>query len=352
MKLNKLLAMGAVLACGLNLAACGDSKKSGESAPAEATKVNVGVGYNASYNGTDQVDVTVAFAAFDANGVIKAARLDVVQVKIAANEAGDGLALAVAEAKMRDDGKVMTKLELGTNYNMVKFGGAIAEVDAQIESYAAWAVGKTVDQLKAATPSQPDESGHYKTTDSGLLASCTISVKDFATAFESAYALKSANQYDWVDGAKAGVALNAGLAYNYGKPQNEVSVDYAGVLLANGKVIAASVDAVVVSFAVVEGIYAVNLTAKYHKGSTLTDLKVLSKKTLGDDYAMKSASPIQAEWFTQAAAMEAGFVGKSADEIAALTEISGATITISSYVSAAARAARYAVLEHVGPQAE
>ena len=371
MKLNKLLAMSAILACGLSLAACGDSKKSSQEAAStdakstqevqssqevKASKVNVGVGYSATYNGTDQVDVTVAFAAFDADGVIKAARLDVVQVKIKANDAGDGLALAVADAKMREDGKVMTKLELGTNYNMVKFGQSIAEVDAQIEAYANWTVGKTADQVKAAMKFETEADGHkedgYFTTDADLFASCTITVDKFAAAVANAYEQKSAATYDWVDGAKAGVAINAALAYNYGKPQNEVSVDYVGALVADGKVLAASVDAVVASFTVAEGAYSLNKEAKYHKGSTDEALVFLSKKTLGADYAMAPASPIGAEWDAQAVAMEAGFVGKSAEEIAALTEISGATITISSYVSAAARAAQYAVLEHVGPQAE
>ena len=52
-------------------------------------------------------------------------------------------------------------------------------------------------------------------------------------------------------------------------------------------------------------------TTQYnYKGQTIA-----SKKELGDDYAMKPASPIEKEWFEQAAAFEDYLVGKTVSEI-------------------------------------
>ena len=385
MKLNKLLAMSAIVACGLTLASCGETKESpvastpaestpaastpAESTPAESTpaevKVSVGVGYDASYDAAkNQVDLAVAFAAFDADGKIQAARLDVVQVKVKAEEmtyteneeskTGYGLVLDVADAKKREDGAVKTKLEQGTVYGMLKASAIKKEVDSQIEAYAAWTVGKTAAQL-AETQQLNEESGHTVTTDTELAASCSISVNQFSAAFAKAYENKSATLVTLEEGAKAGVAINGKVAYNYGKPSKEVSIDFAGALVAGGKIVAASVDAVVASFNIADdGALSLNTSAKYHNGSTETEIKFLSKKTLKEAYGMASASPIGAEWYTQAASLEAYAAGKTADQVGAgegLAE-AGVTITSSSYTAALKKAAEYSQLEHVGPQPE
>ena len=60
------------------------------------------------------------------------------------------------------------------------------------------------------------------------------------------------------------------------------------------------------------------------------------------------------EWYEQAAIIEAGALNKTSAEIATLKantgELAGATITLNSYVAALAKAAKYAEMEHVGPQ--
>ena len=102
MKLTNFLAMSAVVACGLTLASCGGSKE-----------VTVGIGYSGSFAesyGNMQLDLSAAMVSFEADGTIVDARIDVVQVKVGANEAKDGLVLKNTNVV---DGSVTTKLELG-----------------------------------------------------------------------------------------------------------------------------------------------------------------------------------------------------------------------------------------------
>lgn len=366
MKFRNLLVMSSVIACGLTLASCGQQKEEpkpsnpvstpeNSSPVVEETNVNVGIGYIASLTeGVEaQADVTAVMVAFDKDGKIVDSRLDVVQVKLKANDEKNGLALNLADNK-KDGNRVLTKLELGKNYNMVTFGGAIAEVDAQIEAYAAWTKGKTVAELKAdlAEKEGAEHPGANYASDPDLVSQCTISVRDFALAYEVAFANKSATAYKLSDGFKTGIAINASLAYNYGNPSVEVSVDIAGTVVAGGKVEACAIDAVVVHPAIGEdGALTLDASQKYHAGSTAENQVFKSKKVLGEGYAMRGASPTRAEWFEQAAAIEADVIGMNVADLAAKTEFAGATITVTSYASAIARAAEYATKEHIGPQA-
>lgn len=390
MKFRKLLVLSSAVACALSLGSCdkkNDEAANQNSSAKTGTSVNVGMGYHAYVEG-NQLSVIGAMVAFDSTGKVAGSRIDAIQIDYEADEADAGLVLAPkAVSAKRDDGYVKTKLEKGKDYGMLAaWGSQLAEVDAQIEAYAAWTVGKTAAEIAAAQVyEQKGVNGHkedgYFTNDSTLFASCTITVDGFAKAIQSAYANKSAEAYTVSEGFKVGIAMNGGIAYNYGNPSHEISVDMAGTVVANGKVEAAAIDAVVASYkttTVGEGesavttlnfhtegegesakkIYEINTAEKYHAGSTEAEVKFLSKKVLKDAYAMKATSAKKgvieggAEWYEQAAAMEAGVVGKTAAEIKPMkkTDFSGATITVDSYVSALARAAEYAVLEHVGPQ--
>lgn len=353
MKFRKLLVMSACVACGLSLAACDGGKKdpSATDSQAPATKVsaNVGLGYQASFNGTSQVDLTGAVVAFDQAGKVLDARIDVVQVKFAANDAKD--ALTMTNTNLNEDGTVQTKLELGTNYNMVKFGGAVAEVDVQIEAFADWTRGKTIAEIKAATEMKPhgDEEAAY--LKEGTLATCTIAVGDFVAAYESAWSLKNATAVELPNTYTVGIALGASVS------KKEVAVNVSGVVVSDKKVVAAAIDAVCVDFTIdaESGALALDTAAKYYDAEKTSK----SKKVLGDAYAMAGKNggnpACTLEWYEQAAIVEAGVVGKTESEIAALVKnegaLAGATITVSGFVSGLAKAVKYADLEHVGPQA-
>lgn len=338
MKLNKVLAMSAVIACGLTLASCGGKE------------VHVGIGYTGDFAesyGAMQLDLTTAMVSFEADGTIVDARLDVVQIKVGANEAKDGLALLTADDKKDETGSVKSKLELGKDYAMKGSSAIGKEVDSQIEAFADWTVGKTIEEIKSSII---PGSGHGTAPHADLTSSCTITVDDFVSAIESAWANKSASTYKVGKEIKTGLAMKSGLAFNYGKPTKEISVDVAGTVVEDGKVVAAAVDAIVYPVAIAEdGTLSTDTSSKYIKNG-----KVVSKKTLGDEYAMRPASPVGKEWFEQAAIIEAAAIGKTATEIATLVknegDLVGATMTLDSYVAMLVKAAQYAEKDVIGPQ--
>ena len=333
MKKTKLLLLAALLVSG-SLVSCGG----------KAEKMTVGVGYSGSFNATKgQLDLTAAFVAFNSKGVIVDSRLDVVQVKVAANEAKDGLTLT--NTNVDANHSVTSKLELGPAYGMLNDSKIGKEVDEQIEAFADWTVGKTVAEVKSKVI---PGSGHGTPVAEDLTTSVTISVDAFVSAVECAYANKSTVEYDVVKDAKAGIGMISGLAYNYGKPTKELDVVIGGAMVKDGKVVAATFDQVVfpVAIAAEDGALSGDTTAKYFKDGVLK-----SKKVLGDAYAMKPASKIEKEWFEQAAVIDAACAGKTATEITALVkgegELTGATMTVSSYLSAIAKAVNYAPLANI-----
>ena len=92
--------------------------------------------------------------------------------------------------------------------------------------------------------------------------------------------------------------------YESNETNLQYDTDYAIVTVdADGKVTSCIIDASQAKCTIADGKFTVE------KGA------FKSKKELGDDYAMKSASPIGKEWYEQAAAYEQWCIGKTADEI-------------------------------------
>ena len=342
MKTSKLLLASALLIAG-SLVSCGGNG---------ASKMTVGVGYSASFENKaasawapamSQVDLTGAFAAFDKSGKIIDARFDVVQLKFVANEAKDGLALL--NTNIDATFSVTSKLELGDAYGMKGSSEIEKEVDEQIEAFADWTVGKTVAEVKAGVAA---EHGYGVAPNKDLTSSCTIVVHAFVEALECAYNNKTAATFDVVEGAQAGIGLQSGLAYNYGKPTKELDVVVAGSMVKDNKVVAATFDQVVYPIAIdAEGALSGDTSAKY-----LTNGELKSKKVLGDAYAMQPASPLdKGEWYQQAEALDAAVVGKTSAEILALVAgegaLTGCTMTVTSYLAALAKSVKYAPLADV-----
>lgn len=103
-------------------------------------------------------------AVVGADGKILAALNDAIQPNITVNTAGEIVETAFGG----------TKRELGDNYNMVKFGNAIAEWDAQSAAFSEYTVGKTADEV-AGLETQ-EHNGHQVTVDETLFASCTMQI--------------------------------------------------------------------------------------------------------------------------------------------------------------------------------
>ena len=99
------------------------------------------------------------------DGKILAAVTDATQPKIAADADGNILETAFNG----------TKRELKDNYNMVKYGSAIAEWYQQAKAFTDFVAGKTPAEV-VAMETVLNEEGNAVTTDKTLLASCTMSI--------------------------------------------------------------------------------------------------------------------------------------------------------------------------------
>lgn len=344
-KTNKLFLAAALLVSG-SLVSCGGGNG-----------MRVGVGYSATYENkaaTDwapacsQVDLTAAFAAFDGAGKIIDARFDVVQLKFTANSDNTGLALI--NTNVDASYSVTSKLELGDAYNMKGSSAIGKEVDEQIEAFADWTVGKTVKEIKNLVA---EEHGYGVAPHADLTTSCTIVVHEFVNALECAFQNKSKAKYDIVEGTeyKAGIGLQSGLAYvSGGGATKELDVVIGGTLVADNTVVAGTFDEVVFPVAIAnDGKLSADESeaGKYNVGGVLK-----SKKVLKDAYAMGPVSPLKkGEWYQQAEALDAAIAGKTADQIRTLVagegELTGCTMTISSYVNALAKSVAYANLADV-----
>ncbi len=143
-----------------------DTLKLGITASLSCTNADSGV-----QKSTAQLDVNVA--AMTMNGdTITGCVIDAVQAKV-----------EMENGKFTTDitKPVATKNELGDQYGMVAWGGAKAEWNKQAEAFAAYVIGKTVEQVKGIAV---DEG--TKPTDADLSASVTIAIGGFQALIEKA----------------------------------------------------------------------------------------------------------------------------------------------------------------------
>ena len=302
----------------------------------------VGLGYTATFSAT-QATVNVAVAAFDNAGKIVNARLDVVQIPLTVTGEGEAAVAGINTAK---NPELLSKVELGLDYNMKGASFIKKEVYEQIESFADFVVGKTIDDVVAATVN-PGHSKDGTPVAEGLEGQVTISVDDFEAALKDAYENKVASK---VSGANAGVGIFVEM---YGA--NELTTYIAGALTnKKGEVEAAQLDNVVFPLTVnAEG------KADLAESKYVVNGEIISKKKLGTGYGMAGivdadGDGVKLEWNEQAAAIEGFVVGKDAAAISAMTYTDGknadltavdATIKVESIMKAVAEAVSYSTKE-------
>jgi hypothetical protein len=113
---------------------------------AVVTSVSDSTSATATEDGAIKYDVTIVAVNVDDKGMITACRIDSVPATVKISAKGQILTdLNTA---------IPTKNELGADYGMVAWGGAIAEWDAQAAAFGAYVTGKTADQVAgiAASP--------------------------------------------------------------------------------------------------------------------------------------------------------------------------------------------------------
>ena len=267
---------------------------------AVSTNIADTVSATAEAEGEAKYDVTVAAVTVDDNGVIQSCIIDSIPASVKFDATGS-ITSDVNAA-------VLTKNEMGADYGMVAWGGAIAEWDAQVKAVADYAVGKTVEELKNG---DIDMTTGYAVDGSDLQSSATINLFAYVYAIEAAVA--NAQHL----GAQAGDELVLATMPSVGS-----SVSCADE--ADGT---AQLDADIVVLTRKDGVitscYIDSLQAKISfntAGAITTDLTapVQTKNQLGENYGMVAWGGAIAEWNEQAASFAQYITGKTADEVAGI----------------------------------
>lgn len=293
-KMKKILAAGLASVLALSFAACSngadDSGSTTTGDAANAATAKTGYAVISSISDVEQTTLTIdsvcAAVLVDADGKIIDCKIDEAQTQpdLATND-GD-----VSDLRTKDE-----KLE---DYNMKGVSPIGKEWYEQIDAFEAFAKGKTADEISAAV----GDDGYP--TDADLSAGCTIDVSDISAAVVNAVN----NAQDL--GASATDTLKMAITTEKYYESNETNLqydsNYAVVTLdADGKITSCLIDASQAKCSMADGAF------------TVAEGTFASKKELQDDYNMRAASPIQKEWFEQAAAFEEFAKGKTADELTA-----------------------------------
>ncbi|MBQ4643685.1 MAG: hypothetical protein IJB66_05625 [Oscillospiraceae bacterium] len=354
--MKKLLAMLLALVMVLSFAACGQEETPNEpevpsepetEEPEEPTEPEVteatytlglGTVVSQTVEGKAQVDATFASVVLDAEGVIVAIDLDVAQSKCPTTDAG---------AYTAEGFDNRTKTEKGPDYGMTVASPIGAEWDAQMAAFEAWAIGKTIDYV--AGVELVEHNGHnVAMNETDLYAGCTMDITSFQAAL--ADAVNSTVEFTTAESFKLGLGVVTSCSVADATADADGSIqmysDYAAVVVAeDGTIIAARLDAIQPK---------IGLAAD----GTLTGKEDLrSKYQLKEAYGMTVASPIAAEWYTQADAYCAYLAGKTVADLEAIELVehnghlvalneadlyAGCTMQVNSYIEATVKAVGYA----------
>ena len=265
-----------------------------------STSVKDTVSATAEANGAAKYDVTLAAVTVDDNGVIQSCVIDSIPAAVEFDTTGAIVPDLTAP--------VSTKNELGENYGMVAWGGAIAEWDAQVKAVADYAVGKTVEALKNG---DIDMTTGKAKDGTDLQSSATIYLAGYVYAIEAA--VNNAQHL----GAQAGDervlatmpsvgSSTAADAENAGNAQ--LDADIAVLTRKDGVITSCYIDSV-------QAKIAFDTT-----GTDTTDLSapVKTKNELGADYGMVAWAGAIAEWNEQAASFAQYITGKTAADVAGI----------------------------------
>ena len=251
-----------------------------------------------SVDGEAKYDVTIAAVNVDENGVIVSCYLDSLGTSVLFGT--DGVITTDLEAA------VLTKNELGDSYGMKAYGGATYEWYEQAAALANYALGKTVEELRAGAV---NESG--KAADADLATTATIYLGGYVAAIEKAVA--NAQNLGAQAGDELKVAVIASLsdsksadAENAGNAQ--LNVDAAAITMNGETITACALDSVQAKVAFdASGVITSDVTAP-----------VQTKNELGEAYGMKAWGGATFEWNEQAANFAAYVTGKTAAEVAGI----------------------------------
>ena len=257
----------------------------------------------ADAEGAADYDVTMVAVLVDDNGVIHNCIIDGIASSVKFDATGAITTDLTAGPQ--------TKNELGENYGMVAWGGAIAEWDAQAKALADFAVGKTVAELKSGAVS---ESG-YAPEGTDLASQATIYLGGYVGAIEAAVA--NAKHL----GAQSGDVLKMAAVTGIGD-STAATAEKAGNAQLNVDVTALTMNGEIITSCMIDSVQ--GKVAFDTTGAITSDVTapVATKNELGENYGMVAWGGAIAEWDAQAASFAAYVTGKTADEVSgiAITE--------------------------------
>ena len=240
--------------------------------------------------------IDIAVVTVDKDGVIVACKFDTVETSVAFNENG-----VITTSK---ETEILSKHEKGDAYGMVAWGGASAEWYEQANSFAAYCVGKTAEQVANIAVDT-----NKKPTESDLTSSVTIKVG----AYQAAIVKAVANAKDL--GAKSTdnlhLAVEASLenckdATSEKDGNAEVYLNAMAVTENNGVITSAALDSVQAQVAFnASGVITTDFTKP-----------VQTKQEKGDAYGMVAWGHAIAEWNAQADSFCEYIKGKTAEQVA------------------------------------
>ena len=344
--MKKILAIALCLIMVLAVVAC-------EKAPAEAEyKLGMGivVKTDSSKENNAQVDATIAAVVLDAEGKIVSCRIDVAQNK-----------MNVTGGAVEADKTFKTKMELGDDYNMAKYGtpnvegGTVQEWYVQTKAFEAYVVGKTAAEVQAIETKEVN--AHQIAVDEALLsAGCTMQITEFIAATvkacndEQGMSFKTAATFTLGVAAKT-TAASSTAATAEAEGSVQMYSDIACAVVADGKVIATLNDAIQPKIAIT----AAGIPTPAEFKGTKRELKE------GYNMAAYGAPNVEGgtvkEWYIQSAAFSNYVLGKTASEIASMEtkEVNahfisveqalldaGCTMQITGIMAVVAQAANYA----------
>jgi hypothetical protein len=264
-------------------------------------------------DGLAQADSTIVAVTVGADGKIVSCVIDAAQTKVNFNKSG--------ELTTPVDSMFKTKNELGKDYGMGKASGIGKEWNEQAAAFAAYVVGKTVEEVKGIAV---DAEG--KATGSDLTASVTVHVTDFIAGIQKAVANAK------VDGASAADTLGIGTVTNIAKSVNAGEKDGLAQIYSTYTALTKDASGKITSCVIDASQANINFDKT---GKLTTDIKapVQTKNELGEAYGMKKASSIGKEWNEQAAAFAQYVTGKTVAEVQGIAisegKATGADLTAS-----------------------
>ena len=252
-----------------------------------------------------QINATIATVVLDENGVIVDCKIDAVQNKYTI---GDTIVFS----------NLLTKKELGFNYNMAAYGTpnwgtTVKEWFEQAAIFEQYVIGKTAAELEALE--YQEVNNHLISKDEALLnAGCTIQIGEFVDAVVKACNDEQATTFTTEGEMVLGLGVNNSDNGSTGddfEATIKMNIDYAAVVTVDGVIVAALNDAA-------------QPQATIEDGEVTGTAKLISKRDLKEGYNMaaygsdNNGDGIVLEWYVQSAAFSKYIVGKTPAQVAKL----------------------------------